>query len=607
MTQPPGQPPQDGFGAPSGQGPTPTPPSNRPAQPPELSKDSAPPQDVSPRDAPPPGVPPQGGFTPPTPPPPYGHPSPYGPHPSPYGPQPGSHAPHPGPYAMPPNPYAPPPPPPYGYHPSAAPGGGRMSGAQVVVIAVAAVAALVVLVGLGAWYAFSPGEDDGKNPSASSGGGTGQGSDGTSGSGSGSGTEGREKAPSTPSAELILQVPAPEVEGRRVDSVKGSWLTDSVYAKAGVNKLVGYDLDGGKESWTLPLSGQTCAASREITDDGVAVVVHEEKKRGSDGDHEACSRITAFRVDDGEKLWTKTVAVRGSAAAFTQVTISGTTVAVGGYYGGAALDARTGASLWTPKSGGECLDVGYAGGDRLVAVRRCGAFGAEEQYEVQLLDPKTGVSKWGYKLPAGIDNAKVISTDPVVFGVDSGEITASGATDVFSLDDSGKLRTKITLADGKYSHSCEVGQAWSCRGITVGNGKLYVPTEERDSATGYGRTNEIVSFSLETGKSTGERVEAGDEYTLFPIRMDGPDIIAYKDGAYDKGAQVVSVDGSSLKVTELLETPDSEQVLRSISRLVPVTGELLYSDGRLFMATQLVSKPYTEDGEEYTALGFGAK
>ncbi|MPY56809.1 PQQ-binding-like beta-propeller repeat protein [Streptomyces spongiae] len=483
--------------------------------------------------------------------------------------------------------------------------GGRKVNSQLVII-VAAVAAIALIIGGGVWYASSSGkDDDNKNNSADSGG-TDGGGNGTGGTSGGGDTDAQEKVPSSTGAEVLFQLPAPDVKERtQVDSIKGSWLTDSVYAKGGVYKIVGYDPDSGKAKWTLPLDGQTCAASREVSDDGVAVIVHEEKKRGSKAAAvQPCNKVTAFRVDDGKKLWTKSAEISGSAVTFTQVTISGSTVAVGGVYGGAAFDADTGKSLWAPKAG-ECVDVGYAGGSQLVAVRKCGQFG-DEKYEVQLLDPKTGSSKWSYKLPAGIDNAKLISTKPVVFGVDSGEITATGFTDVFSLDDNGKLRTKITTPKGKYKSDCEVNDVWNCKGVTVGNDKLYVPTEEHDGS-GYAQTNEIVSFSLATGKPTGERVDAGDGYALFPIRMDGPNIIAFKDGPYNKGAQVVSVDTSTLKTTKLLETPATRDVLTAISSMVPDSAEMLYADGRLFMSKQLVGKAYSPDEKRYAALAFGAK
>ncbi|MEW2403355.1 PQQ-binding-like beta-propeller repeat protein [Streptomyces sp. NPDC046862] len=619
MTQPPSQPPQGGFGPPPGQppqGPPPPPPNQPPAGPPQpppppqggfgapgpgygypqapQQPQAAPPPPPAPSQAP--------GYGPPGQQPPYGQQPSYGQQP-PYG-QPPAYGQQP-PYGQPPYGYPQPTPP---QHPQAGQGGqggqgGRKVNSQLVII-VAAVAAIALIIGGGVWYASSGGKDDDKNNSADSGGTDGGGDQGSGGT-SGGDTSAQEKVPSSTSADVLFELPAPKVKDRsQVDSIKGSWLTDSVYAKGGVYKIVGYDPASGKAKWTLPLDGQTCAASREVSGDGVAVVVHEEKKRNAKGAAQPCSKITAFRVSDGKKLWTKGAEISGAAVSFTQVTISGSTVAVGGLYGGAAFDVDTGKSLWAPKVG-ECVDVGYAGGPQLVAVRKCGEWG-DEKYEVQLLDPKSGSSKWSYKLPAGIDNAKLISTKPVVFGVDSGEITATGFTDVFSLDDSGKLRTKITMPEGKYKSDCEVNNVWNCKGVTVGNDKLYVPTEEHDGS-GYAQTNEIVSFSLGTGKPTGERVDAGEGYALFPIRMDGPNVIAFKDGPYNKGAQVVSVDASTLKTTKLLETPASRDVLTAISSMVPDSAEMLYADGRLFMGKQLVGKAYSADEKRYAALAFGAK
>ncbi|MEV0225955.1 PQQ-binding-like beta-propeller repeat protein [Streptomyces sp. NPDC050704] len=592
---PPGQPPQGGgFGAPQDPPPggfgAPTPPPAAPPQQPQQQPGYGYPQ--GPPQTPPPAAPaqqpygyPQGApQTPPPGQPGYGYP----------GQQPPYGYPQPGTMPMPPQ----------------VPQGGRKFNAQIAII-VAAVVAIALIVGGGVLYANSSGKDDDKDTSAGPGGTDGK--DGKDGKGDDSGDDvaggggGSEKVPSSTSAKVLFQVPAPEVPKKDVWSVAGSWLTDKVYAKSGVREIIGYDPATGKESWTLPLSGLTCAGSPEITKDGVAVVVAEEAERTKANKYPQCTQVTAFNLNTGKKLWTKSIAPGGSGkAAFKEVTITGTTVAAGaGLSGGAAFDLTSGKVLWQPKVS-ECEDVGYAGGEQLVAVRKCGEFG-NEKYEVQLLDPKTGSVKWSYKLPTGIDNAKVISTKPVVFGVDSDEITSSGATDIFSLDDSGKLRIKITLEDGAYEHDCGVGEVHSCKAIAVGNDKLYVPTKQHEGTKQYSRTNEIVAFSLATGKTTGERADAGDGYEIFPVRMDGGNLIAYKSGPYDKGSQVVSIDGRSFKETKLLETPATEQVRDAISGMVPKSSELLYTGGRLFMGQDLISKPYTEGEKEYTAIGFGAE
>ncbi|MEU6402963.1 PQQ-binding-like beta-propeller repeat protein [Streptomyces sp. NPDC046985] len=655
MTQPPPphEPPQQGgFGPPQDGAPQdgkpPQPPHAPQAPPasggPDLAKpaqpapgygypQAPPPPQGAPQTPPPPG-PPQPGYgypqaaqapQPPQAPPGYGYPGqpqPAAPAPNPYAqaPQPGPYgAPQPGQpgYGYPAAPgqpgYGYPAQPGYGYpgqpptaptHPQAGQPGGSTARRKQLTIVAAAVVAIALIVGGGVWYAHS-GHGGGTKGAATAGGRAGGKKGRTAGAG-GASAAGTEKAPADPAAKVLFQVPAPAVKDDQVDSVQGSWLTGTVYAKSGIDKVVGYDPDTGAAKWTLPLSGQTCAASRQMTADGVAAVLTEEKPRNAKGDHQPCDQITAFEVATGRKLWTESAASGDAKAAFGEVSISGGTVAAGGgFNGGAAFDVKTGKALWQPKTGA-CEDVGYAGGAQLVAVRKCGDYG-NERYQVQLLNPANGAVKWSYKLPAGIDNAKVISTEPVVFGADSGGITASGATDVFSLDDGGRLLYKISLPDGKYAHRCEVGKTDGCQGIAVGNGKLYVPTEEHDGSAAYSRTNEIVAFSLRTGKSTGDRIDAGDGYTIFPVRMDGGDVIAYKDGPYDKGAQIVSVDGATTRQTKLLETPADQSVLSAISSMVPDRAELLYADGRLFLGKSLLGKAISAGEKRYTSIGFGAK
>ncbi|MFC4466946.1 PQQ-binding-like beta-propeller repeat protein [Streptomyces xiangluensis] len=595
------------------------PPPPPPNQPPQEGGSGAP-------QGPPPGgfgapqSPPPGGFGAPTP--------PQGTPPNPgYGyPQQPPQAPGTPPTTTPPQPYGypqtqPPGQPGYGYpgqqpqygypQPSTmplqpqAPGGGRKLNAQLMII-VAAVLAIGLIVGGGVWYASSTGGDDKNDASGTSGGTGGEDGKGDEGKKAPDGG-GSEKVPSSTSAKVLFQVPQPAVPDDEVWSVAGSWLTDKVYAKAGLSEVIGHDPATGKETWTMPLAGHTCAASPEITKDGVTVVISEASKRSKTNEYPGCTEVTAFNLNTGKKLWTKSVGDGSEKAKFEEASITGTTVAVGsGLDGGAGFDLTTGKALWQPKVE-SCEDLGYRGGEQLVAVRKCGEYG-EEKLEVQLLNPKDGSVQWTYKLADGIDNAKVISTKPVVIGLDSDEITSSGATDVFSLDDSGKLRTKITLEDGRYEHDCGVGKIHDCKGIVVGNDKLYVPTKQHDGTKEFSRTNEVISFSLASGKTAGDRADAGDGYEMFPVRMDGGDIIAYKQGPYDKGSEIVSIDGGSFKQTTLLVTPATEQVRNAISSMVPKSSELLYANGRLFMGRDLISKPSSSlDGEKYTTIGFGAQ
>ncbi|MFC8124556.1 PQQ-binding-like beta-propeller repeat protein [Streptomyces sp. NPDC057302] len=614
--QPPNEPPQGGFGAPQdpppggfgapqdpppggfGKAPEPNPnPTYGYPQAPPQTPPPAPAPTQPPMPPPPPQGQPQGYGYPGQPTQPYGQQAPYGQQQAPYGQQPpyGAYQQQPPTMPMSPQPGVP-----------AGSGGSKLSGQMKIIIA--AVVAIAVIVGGGVIYATT--SDDKDDPEASSAGptgGKGGGDEGKGGGEQGPSGPGTEKVPANTGATVSMQIPQPEVPKDDVWSIKGSWLTDDVYAKAGVNEIVGYDPADGKEQWTLPLAGQTCAASREVTKDGIAAVAYEAAKRNKKGDHETCSQISAIDLKNGKKLWTETIDEGSADARIQEVTISGSTVAAGSSAGGAAFEITKGKHLWEPTPGDDCQDEGYAGGEQLVAVQKCGDYG-DEKLKIQLLNPANGKVKWTYPVTPGVDNAKIISTRPVVYGQDTQEITASGITDAFSIDDQGKLRAKISLPDGKYDHDCEVNVVYACTALAVGNDKLYVPTRQHDGGgDGYSQTNEIISFSLATGKTTGDRADAGEDGEMFPIRMDGGNILAYKDAGYNKGAQVISINGKTMKATKLLETPAADSVGSAISSMVPKSNELLYGDGKLYLGKELISKPYSKDEKEYTALGFVAQ
>ncbi|WP_436738427.1 outer membrane protein assembly factor BamB family protein [Streptomyces sp. BBFR102] len=623
-SQPPNEPPQGGFGAP--QDPPPggfgAPP---PAQPPQTPPPAPADQDGPAAGGDQPRTPPaQPGYGYPQTPPPgqpgYGYPQQPGQQPQaapgygfPQQPgQPPQGAPgygYPGqptpPYGQPPQPYGYPQPTTVPMNAQSSPGGGRRFGPQAMIIT-AAVVAIALIVGGGLWYKSS--QDGGTTAGGSGQGGTGEGKGG-SGEAPGASGGGEEKIPADPGSKVLFQLPAPKIGDEGSYPVKGSWLTGKVFAKPGLSEINGYDLDSGKAAWTTPLSGQHCASSPEIGDGDIAAVVYQNAKQTADNKAPGCDKISAIDLGTGEILWTESVEVTSRPARYDEVSISGSTVAVGGGTdGGAAFDLKTGKELWKPQNGDACEDVGYRGGEALVAVRKCGSLD-NPKMEVQLLDASDGTPKWSYKLPAGLDNAKVISVDPVVFGTDSQEITASGVTDVFALDDKGGLQSRFPLEEGRYQHDCGVNKVHDCRQIFAGNGKLYVPTAEHDAqGEEFGQTNEILSFDLTTGKQTGDRFDAGGKYKIYPLRMDGENLLAYKAPPYDKGGQIVTIDPTSGKQTVLLENPAAEAVRNVERNFLPDFGEVVYGDGRLFMSALYIREPSEVTKEpEYLAIAFGTK
>lgn len=595
--QPPQQP---GFGAP--QGPPPQQPGYGYPQAPQAPQSPPPPQG-------PPQTPPAQG---------YGYPgqqqAPYGQPQNPYGQQqPDAYGQQPGAPGQQPNPYGQQPG--YGYqqptmplHPQAGQpgGGGRKINSQLAII-VAAVVVIALIVGGGVWYASSGG--DGKDDTASSSGGTGGGGDEKGGTG-GTSSKGDEKVPANTAASVLFQVPQPKLPVDTTYTVNGSWLTDKVYAKSGIAEIVGYDLAKGTKLWTIELPGPVCQSSRHATEGNLTAIAYEPAMPTKEKPTAGCSQVAGIDLNTGKKLWTQTAKSGDRLITWDNVTVSGTTVAAGSNSGGGAWDIDSGKSLWAPKPTDTCYDAGYGGGAKLVAVRKCGSYG-ERQLHIQTVDPTSGKVISEYKMAQGIEYASIVSTDPLVVAAEVGEVEGvSGISDVFSIDNkTGKLRTRISLPDGQYTARCDgIYRPEYCFQVVVGNDRLYVQTEEHDGSGEYSRTNEVVALDLATGKQTGQRADAGDGYVITPLRMDGGNVLAYKRPPYDKGGQIVSIDGGTFKETKLLELPTTEAVRDVETSMSPDSSEFLYHDGRLFMSEVYASDfGSSSDEVEYLAIAFGAK
>ena len=586
MTQPPNEPPQGGFGAPQdpppggfgaptppppgGYGSPPTPPPAAPGQPPQNPAYGYP-------QAPPPGQPPtQPGYGFPQAPPPgqqgYGYPT------APMQPQ------YPGPHQ----------------------GGGKKFTTQTQII-VAAVVAVVLIVGGGVFYA-SGGSDDGKQDEASSAGTNGGEGKGGEGAGPGGGTE---KAPADTKSKVGFQLPHPKVTD--TTAVFGSWVTDKAYVKSGVYEIVGYDIAKGTKLWSIPLTGQVCAASRHMSKDYKTAIAFQDAKPSAADKYPSCTQIGALDLATGKLMWSKSVTSASSGdepVRFGEVTLSGTTVAAGGTSGGAAFNLANGAELWKPKADADnCYDMGYGGGEALAVVRKCGSYDTP-QLTVQALNPSTGAPLSSYSMPAGVEYASIVSTKPLVVAADVGETAGDGSSisDFFSIDAAtGKLIVRISADADKYAAECGSTEVEQCGSLAVGNNRIYVPTEEHEGGGEYGDTNEIVAFDLTTGKLVGGRADAGDRYTLTPLRMDGSDVIAYKQPPYDKGGQIVSIDGSTFEETVLMVNPDDEAVVDAETSFSVDYAEFIYEKGRLFISERMVSEPRTSgsaDDKQFLVVSF---
>ncbi|WKX72758.1 hypothetical protein [Streptomyces sp. XD-27] len=262
-----------------------------------------------------------------------------------------------------------------------------------------------------------------------------------------------------PQARILNRVPMPKGLTKEPVKVAGLWTTDKNFVKGDVKKLVGYPLSGGAAAWEIPLDGEICYASPHVTEDGLTAILFEEAK-----DNSTCTQVGLVDLKKHKLVWQRQAKDEyGSAENFDEVTIGGGTVAAGASVGdGGAGWSLAGKPLWQLQEDEECQDIGYGGGaDKLVAVRECGD-GDPAAMDVQVIDPKTRKATSTYKLPAGVEAAHVISTDPLVIGIEDEKKSASGGgiTDLLALDDSAaqaKLRSTIALAGGKIDLPCSGG------------------------------------------------------------------------------------------------------------------------------------------------------
>ncbi|WP_314254337.1 outer membrane protein assembly factor BamB family protein [Streptomyces kutzneri] len=557
---------------------------------------------------PPPSQPPSGGFGAPQDPPPGGFGAPVPPS-EPAAAQPAYGYPQTGPgYGYPQQPGTPPPfgapgapggaPAPAPQPPAAA--GGNDKRTQLTIVG-AAVLAIVLIVGGGLWYTSGDsggGDKADSNPSAS------PGNDKPKDF-----VPGTEKVPGNPKSKPLLNVPSPVPAD--VTVVAGSWLTDSTYIKSDLSKVVGYNLVDGGKKWELPFPGELCGATKHVSENKAAVLFKASQPT-PENKYIQCTEVGVIDLESGKLVWSgnaKSTTGGDKPVSFSSVTLSGKTVAAAGISaGGAAWNLADGKSLWLPKVDGEgCRDVGYGGGEALAAIRKCGQSPNYTLYG-QLLDPATGAPTASYKLSQGIEDAYIVATKPLIVAADVGKTAknATGISDLFVVDPKGELKARIPLASGDFGGKCG-SEVEKCTNMVVGNGKLYLPSYEHQGQTSSSRTNELLSFDLETGKQTTDRADAGERYTMFPLRMDGSNIIAYKNPPYDKGGQIVSIDGRTMKETVLMENPADKASQRAESGYSPEYSEYRYHNGKFFISRTTVAKPYSDkDDPEYLFVSFTA-
>jgi hypothetical protein len=519
--------------------------------------------------------------------------------------QPGPYNQPPGPYNQPPGPYVPQPSPYGGYSaPTPPPGGGGFFKGRRGVVIGAAVAGLLVIGG-GTWFALS-GDDKDDRPSVSKSSGDPKPSASDSVA-NGTGTGGGEKdlnAGRKPGEAKVLFLTENDIDlpatGATSGEVLGPWVVGDTLVKALYREVAGYSVTDGKKKWSVKLGTDACLASPQASADGKIVIgVKNGLTEKSD-----CSELQMIDAKTGTAGWKKPIPKPRGFTGFSDfiLAVSGNTVTAAGTDTSYGFSTTDGKQLFGKPSTG-CRPYGFAGGAKLIAGANCPTSGTENiKQEIQEVDPATGKAKWTYALRADWEVDKVYSVSPVVVSIqqidDAGERTKWS---VLALTDSGQLRSRIQVGEDKFQPRCTSSlidfrgdiQGW-CTGVAADASTLYLATEPTGA-------NEIVAFSLDTGKPTG-RSTAGPDRTMTPLTVENGSAVVYIAPTYSAGGAVATVAPTGGAPKTVLKHPLSTAEIES-SFQDPRT---VYADGRIFLAAARINAlDDTEEMEIKILMAFG--
>ncbi|MEV8321166.1 PQQ-binding-like beta-propeller repeat protein [Streptomyces sp. NPDC059900] len=438
-----------------------------------------------------------------------------------------------------------------------------------------------------------------------------------------------EKTPRTPEGRLVIDYNEDEFKKRfKRDSAHapGAWATDKNFVRGVGNTLKGFKFGAFEEDWSTELTGPICDTTRHVTADGRTAVLLQERENKADEDDKkkddkgkgkskkskkgkdkkdkdseadakdeySCTQLAFIDLNTGKKLWqVKLPDAKGAFAPNTNVTMARGTVAVAWGYGSVAYDMKRGRQLWSSLGTGECRDLGFAGGRDLLALTQCGD-GAEPQFKVQKLRPRTGKAEWTYKVTRGVGRVYLVSSDPAVLAVSAGELTV---TNLITLDDHGDYRATINMPEDRFLDNCYkpvVSGVESCDAIVVGKDQLFVATDEGRLAD-----NWIVSYDLKTGK-TVRKFDSKPDLPIHPLRVSGGKLLAFRPSSDGFApAAVLSLDPRTGKETPFLlfGMPDRGKLED------PKQSEILLEDGRIFFAPRELT---AENGGPWEGTALGA-
>lgn len=420
------------------------------------------------------------------------------------------------------------------------PGGGQGGGGgnNKLLVIVAAVVAAVLVIGGGVWFA-TKGDGD-KTPEAQ------KSSAGTNGGASG-GTNDKPQGVINAKvgwSKTAERPPLDEITAR----VPNTWFSGDTVVKTLPDSVKGYDIKGGAEKWSIPITGKSCPASDDVSDNRVAI------QFGAN-----CELLMAVDISKGTKLWEVPLPIApGSTAStflYSTVAVSGDIAAISWLHGYAGYKLSTHEQVWAPVPSSNCRDKSYAGGKQLVVSVECG-----KDVYVRGIDTTTYKTTWSWQVSAGTELSSIVSTDPVVVGIGA---TNSLMSDLMYLEN-GRQVGHTSLGNGGYEGNygihCRIAGEGPCFNFAIVGTTLYTPTKlhKAESANSYGQVNEIAAIDLKTGSPLWT-AKPDVEGETDVVAIENGKIIAYQKSGYSKPGGLYALDPVTHKNTPYMVFGDTQK------------------------------------------------
>ncbi|EDY48328.1 secreted protein [Streptomyces clavuligerus] len=368
----------------------------------------------------------------------------------------------------------------------------------------------------------------------------------------------------------------------------GPWTAGDTVVRAVHRQITGYSTADGRKKWTLPVGTDICSATFNASADGKVVI---GVKDGT-GERAKCLDLRMVDIRTGTVGWKKTLRTGSGFRSLTEftLTISGDTLGAAGLGNSFGLSLRDGRPLFEGPATG-CKPFAFAGGPRLLAAVSCPTKDWKKpRQQLQELDAATGRVKWTYSAPEGWEVEKVFSADPVVVSLKQSREKKWG---VVALTDRGTERSRIQGGKDRFQPRCGgnfvvLGEHLEgCAGVAADDDAFYIATQPERP----GGANEVVAFDLDSGRETW-RTPSGGGSTLLPLRMEGTDVLAYREPTYDRGGALTVIPPGGGAPRTLLRLQAA--TARTESSLY--SPRLVYGGGTLFIASGRVSA--RDDAEE---------